>query len=123
MSFTSPYSSLLDIILAKLCVGQSILSLGSYTPSNIAVKGRTKMCLMKTLSVNFWQKCMFLLCSMFTGWVNEFLSWPGFVPVSRMTYCAYLVHPVIMVIVNASMKSLVAWSEITYVSILSAFSD
>ena len=81
------------------------------------------MCLMKTLSVNFWQKCMFLLCSMFTGWVNEFLSWPGFVPASRMTYCAYLVHPVIMVIVNASMKSLVAWSEITYVSLLSAFSD
>ena len=117
MSFTSPDSCLLDIIIAKPCVRQSILRLGSYTPSNIAVKGSTKMCLMQTLSVNLWQQCMLLLCSMFTGWVNEFLSWPGFVPVSRMTYCAYLVHPVIMVIVNASMKSLVAWSEITYVSI------
>ena len=54
---------------------------------------------------------------MFTGWVNEFLSWPGFVPVSRMTYCAYLVHPVIMTIFSSAHKSLPVWSEITIVSV------
>ena len=27
-----------------------------------------------------------------TGFVNRFLSWKGFVPLSRLTYCAYLIH-------------------------------
>ena len=53
----------------------------------------------------------------FTGWVNEFLSWPGFVPLSRMTYCAYLVHPVIMTVFYASHKSKVAWDETSLVCI------
>ena len=51
----------------------------------------------------------------FVGWLNEFLSWPGFVPLSRMTYCAYLVHPVIITVFYASHKSKVAWDETTLV--------
>ncbi|KAK3779020.1 hypothetical protein RRG08_034278 [Elysia crispata] len=30
------------------------------------------------------------------GFINSILSWEGFLPLSRMTYCAYLVHLTIM---------------------------
>ncbi|KAK3592291.1 hypothetical protein CHS0354_032681 [Potamilus streckersoni] len=30
------------------------------------------------------------------GPINSLLSWAPFVPLSRLTYCAYLVHPVII---------------------------
>ncbi|XP_076093698.1 nose resistant to fluoxetine protein 6-like [Mytilus galloprovincialis] len=30
------------------------------------------------------------------GYVNTVLSWKGFIPLSRLTYCAYLVHPPII---------------------------
>nr|CAB3264544.1 nose resistant to fluoxetine protein 6-like [Phallusia mammillata] len=30
------------------------------------------------------------------GPVNTFLSWKGFIPLSRLTYCAYLLHPLII---------------------------
>jgi len=43
------------------------------------------------------------LSALVSGWVNEFLSWKGFVPLSRMTYCAYLVHiPGLLVIFNTA---------------------
>ncbi|XP_048777957.2 nose resistant to fluoxetine protein 6-like isoform X2 [Ostrea edulis] len=30
------------------------------------------------------------------GYINTLLSWKAFVPLSRLTYCAYLVHPLVM---------------------------
>ncbi|XP_069112030.1 nose resistant to fluoxetine protein 6-like isoform X2 [Argopecten irradians] len=30
------------------------------------------------------------------GFINTFLSWSPFIPLGRLTYCAYLVHPVII---------------------------
>ncbi|KAL5011760.1 hypothetical protein ScPMuIL_010311 [Solemya velum] len=30
------------------------------------------------------------------GFINTFLSWKGWIPIGRLTYCTYLVHPVIM---------------------------
>ncbi|CAE1236827.1 unnamed protein product [Acanthosepion pharaonis] len=30
------------------------------------------------------------------GFVNTILSWKAFIPLSRLTYCAYLVHPIIL---------------------------
>lgn len=30
--------------------------------------------------------------------INKFLSYPGFLPLSRISYCAYLVHPIILII-------------------------
>ncbi|XP_052816398.1 nose resistant to fluoxetine protein 6-like [Mya arenaria] len=35
-------------------------------------------------------------CTGHGGWINELLSWSGFIPLSRLTYCAYLIHPLIM---------------------------
>ena len=33
---------------------------------------------------------------MILGFINTLLSWKAFVPLSRLTYCAYLVHPLVM---------------------------
>ena len=33
-----------------------------------------------------------------TGIVNTILSWNGFIPLSRLTYAAYLVHPICMMV-------------------------
>ena len=30
------------------------------------------------------------------GFVNSLLSWKGFIPLSRLSYCAYLVHPAVI---------------------------
>merc|ERR550534_2432024 len=30
------------------------------------------------------------------GYINDFLSWPAFIPLSRLTFCTYLVHPMIL---------------------------
>ncbi|XP_067940094.1 nose resistant to fluoxetine protein 6-like [Watersipora subatra] len=48
------------------------------------------------------------------GWVNDLLAWRGFVPLSRMTYCAYLVHPVVMTYLSYSMQSTVRYTKLFY---------
>jgi len=30
------------------------------------------------------------------GYVNDILSWKGFIPLSRLTYCTYLIHPMVL---------------------------
>lgn len=35
-------------------------------------------------------------CCGYGGPLDSFFSFSGFVPLSRLTYCAYLIHPVIM---------------------------
>jgi hypothetical protein len=37
--------------------------------------------------------------------VNAFLSYRGFFPLSRLTYCAYLLHPLIMMLTSFQMES------------------
>ncbi|GJQ82042.1 hypothetical protein Trydic_g6918 [Trypoxylus dichotomus] len=39
-------------------------------------------------------------CWGYAGPINSLLSFRGFLPLSRLTYCAYLIHPVIMVFVS-----------------------
>ena len=39
------------------------------------------------------------------GWVNKFLSWKVFIPLSRLTYCAYLVHPCVMMFMYQSRET------------------
>ena len=40
-----------------------------------------------------------------TGPVNHLLSWSGFVPLGRLTYFAYLVHPMLMSIKKMTVLS------------------
>lgn len=36
--------------------------------------------------------------------INKILSYHGFLPLSRLTYCTYLIHPVIMLITSFQMQ-------------------
>ncbi|CAC5380350.1 unnamed protein product [Mytilus coruscus] len=45
------------------------------------------------------------------GFVNTILSWKGFVPLSRLTYCAYLIHPLVMYFYYISRKQLLFWDD------------
>eukprot|EP00058_Branchiostoma_floridae_P000744 XP_002586232.1 hypothetical protein BRAFLDRAFT_109419 [Branchiostoma floridae] len=44
------------------------------------------------------------------GIITEFLSWSGWMPLSRLTYTAYLVHPIIMHVYVMSRKALLFYS-------------
>lgn len=39
-----------------------------------------------------------------TGFVNSILSWSAFIPLSRLTYAAYLLHYLLLQIYLASLK-------------------
>ena len=52
----------------------------------------------------------------FIGWINELLSWRGFIPVSRLTYCAYLIHPVVMIVMSFSAHNLTHYTDVIIVS-------
>lgn len=50
------------------------------------------------------------------GFVNVVLSWRGLVPFSRLTYSAYIIHPVVMAIFYGSRQSVFDYSPalVTY---------
>lgn len=42
-------------------------------------------------------------CTGYGGPINTVLSFRGFLPLSRLTYCAYLVHPMLQCIISFQM--------------------
>ncbi|XP_052090838.1 nose resistant to fluoxetine protein 6-like [Mytilus californianus] len=46
------------------------------------------------------------------GYVNTVLSWKGFIPLSRLTYCAYLVHPPVIYYYLSTRRRLIHLSDI-----------
>ena len=50
------------------------------------------------------------------GFINSLLSWSAFVPLSRLTYSAYLVHPILIYWYYFNLQSMVYVSSITMVS-------
>ncbi|GFR23672.1 nose resistant to fluoxetine protein 6, partial [Trichonephila clavata] len=49
------------------------------------------------------------------GVVNSFLSWKFWIPLSRLTFCAYLVHPLIQTTYFASLRDSIVCSHMTMV--------
>ena len=52
----------------------------------------------------------------FEGLVNRILSARFWIPLSRLTYCAYLVHIIAMVVLFISYENLQAYSDVHTVS-------
>ncbi|XP_052811638.1 nose resistant to fluoxetine protein 6-like [Mya arenaria] len=50
-------------------------------------------------------------CTGHGGWINDLLSWPGFIPLSRLTYCAYLIHPLVMITFHTSRRQLTYFTQ------------
>lgn len=49
---------------------------------------------------------VYACCAGFAGPLGEFLSWKGFVPLSRITFMVYLNHPILIVLVVYSRRTL-----------------
>ncbi|WAR11321.1 NRF6-like protein [Mya arenaria] len=50
-------------------------------------------------------------CTGYGGWINELLSWRGFIPLSRLTYCAYLIHPLVMLTFYMNRRQLTYFTQ------------
>ncbi len=49
------------------------------------------------------------------GWVNRFLSWKGFIPAAKLSYCAYIIHIVVMIPVS---RKIFGGGEVFYYQIV-----
>ena len=49
------------------------------------------------------------------GPINSFLSLPMWVPLSRLTFNAYLVHPIILDALNGSQRDTIYYTDMTFV--------
>ncbi|GFS97804.1 nose resistant to fluoxetine protein 6, partial [Nephila pilipes] len=47
------------------------------------------------------------------GIVNRILSWKFWIPLSRLTFCAYLLHPIFQAIFYSSLRTTIQFSHIT----------
>lgn len=54
-------------------------------------------------------------------WINCFLSWRGFAPLSRLTFCAYLVHPIVIGVVYSNLRQAQVLTTFGLVSISQSF--
>ena len=53
----------------------------------------------------------------FSGFVNTILSWSAFVPLSRLTYCIYLLHIMIMELYLLNSNTVFYMSDLNFVSL------
>ncbi|XP_069118732.1 O-acyltransferase like protein-like [Argopecten irradians] len=62
-----------------------------------------------------WAMCIcwviFACYNYMGGPVNAFLSWKGLIPLSRLTYSVYLIHPLVMQLRGYSAKSILYYSD------------
>ncbi|GFS33341.1 nose resistant to fluoxetine protein 6 [Nephila pilipes] len=57
----------------------------------------------------------------FPGIVSLILSWKGWIPLSRLTFCAYLVHPIIENAYYSSVRSMLEFSHISSIMLSCGF--
>ncbi|XP_060562019.1 O-acyltransferase like protein-like [Ruditapes philippinarum] len=55
---------------------------------------------------------IFACATGYGGPVNKLLSWEGIIPFSRLTYCAYLVHPIVIYVHLASRRAYAFWYDL-----------
>ena len=57
------------------------------------------------------------MCYVCVGVVDTVLSWPGWVPLSRLTYAVYLTHPLVIFIIYKSRPVPLYVDDFTVVSL------
>ncbi|XP_077987560.1 O-acyltransferase like protein-like [Glandiceps talaboti] len=65
--------------------------------------------------------CLFACSTGIGGPVNKFLSWRFFIPMSRLTYCVYLIHPLVMIKFWTGAQSQMYVSDLNYGTVSNAF--
>ena len=64
-----------------------------------------------------WKMSSTIIALMFAGFVNTILSWSAFVPLSRLTYCIYLLHLMLMELFLFNLNTLFYMNELNIVSL------
>ena len=90
-----------NLLLWTISAGIAIAILyGLYEEVNGHPMSVNVAALYNTVHRTLWGACVcwviFACATGNGGYVNTFLSWKAFIPLSRLTYCAYLVHPIVI---------------------------
>ncbi|KAL3870229.1 hypothetical protein ACJMK2_038306 [Sinanodonta woodiana] len=46
------------------------------------------------------------------GFINTLLSWNVYIPLGRLTYCAYLIHPIVMIVYYGSLRNTIIFNDL-----------
>ncbi|XP_052790477.1 nose resistant to fluoxetine protein 6-like [Mya arenaria] len=89
---------------------------GLWTPDLTPKLGEDMSALYNATARTAWGACIaWVIFSCATGHggpVNALLSWKAIIPLSRLTYCCYLVHPVVMNTYYYSRRTLMHWYDL-----------
>ncbi|XP_052091571.1 nose resistant to fluoxetine protein 6-like isoform X2 [Mytilus californianus] len=102
------------IVAAGLAI---IILYGLYDEMNGHPMSVDVAALYNTVHRTLWGACVcwviFACATGNGGFVNTILSWKAFVPLSRLTYCAYLIHPIIMYYFSNVQRKFLHFSDLT----------
>ena len=77
-----------------------------------------------SLSRTLWSMCLswvVIACmSGYGGPVNSILSWPIWAPLGRLTYGAYLVHPIVIYVYNLNLMTPLHFTDLTMIYLFTA---
>jgi len=89
---------------------------GLYSSDGAEKLSHTTAAIYNATHRTVWGACVaWVIYACATGYggpVNALLSWGGIVPLSRLTYCCYLVHPAVMYLYYSSHRSLTTWYDL-----------
>ncbi|XP_053380235.1 nose resistant to fluoxetine protein 6-like [Mercenaria mercenaria] len=110
-------SKLLNIIGWLVATGVALMVLyGLYTSDGSPKLGVDTSALYNATFRTAWGMCVawviFACASGYGGPVNKLLSWRAIIPLSRLTYCAYLVHPLVLYTYYYSRRTLMRWYDL-----------
>ncbi|XP_052226413.1 nose resistant to fluoxetine protein 6-like [Dreissena polymorpha] len=105
---------LLGWLLAAICC-LSVLYGNFTTISGRHMPSKHEVALYNSVHSTVWALgvawVIYACCTGNGGFVNKLLSWSLFIPLSRLTYLVYLVHPVIMLIFTDSLRQSIYLTE------------
>ncbi|GAB1602636.1 nose resistant to fluoxetine protein 6-like [Argonauta hians] len=92
---------------------------GAYSSNNGATVSQATASFYTAVTRTVWGMCVgwvvFACCTGNAGYVNTLLSWKGFITLSRLTYCAYLIHPIVFFYFYFSLRYPIAPIQVTFV--------
>lgn len=106
------------LVAAGLCLsvtyGAFSAESGGHTPT------RAEKAVYNSLGRTAWSVGVaYVIIACYTGHggpVNKLLSWPGFVPLSKITYCAYLLHPIVIWIIVRGTRYTYIYTDLTFIT-------
>ncbi|GAB1602635.1 nose resistant to fluoxetine protein 6-like [Argonauta hians] len=92
---------------------------GVYSSNNGATVSQATASFYTAVNRTVWGMCVgwvvFACCTGNAGYVNTLLSWKGFITLSRLTYCAYLTHPMVIYYFYFTLRYPIAPTQVTFV--------